>query len=185
MLRILKPISCWSLLSYALWCMHAMSLQSCPTLFNPMDWSPPGSSVHGILQASILGWIATPSPRGSSWPRDRTQVSCIAGGFFTVWATRKDNSPYTPQRHFYFLLRCCTFNYLWNLLLKVTGALLIIKSYAIFSYLTSVLTWLITSPFWGFFFSVSLWLGHSCMWIEAVSLSLCVYLSYCALFLWS
>ena len=154
-----------------------MPLQSCPTLFNPLDWSPPGSSVHGILQASILECIAMPSSRGSSWPRDRTQVSCIAGGFFTVWATREDNSPYKPQRHFYFLLKCCTFTYLWNLLLKVTGDLLIIKSYAMFSYLTSVLTWLIISHFWGFFFSVSLWLGHSCMWIEAISLFLFVCLS--------
>ena len=148
-------------------------------------FATPWTTVHEILHVRKLEWVAFPVSWGSLQPRDRTQVSCIAGGFFTVWATRKDNSPYTPQRHFYFLLRCCTFNYLWNLLLKVTGALLIIKSYAIFSYLTSVLTWLITSPFWGFFFSVSLWLGHSCMWIEAVSLSLCVYLSYCALFLWS
>jgi len=51
---------------------------------NPMDCSPPGSSsVHGILQARILEWVATPF-RGSSQPRDQTQVSCIAGGFFTV-----------------------------------------------------------------------------------------------------
>ena len=43
----------------------------------------------GILQARILEWVAMPSSRGSSWPRDRTQVSCIAGGFFTVWATKE------------------------------------------------------------------------------------------------
>ena len=42
----------------------------------------------GILQARILEWVAMPSSRGSSWPRDRTPVSCIAGGFFTVWATK-------------------------------------------------------------------------------------------------
>ena len=53
----------------------------------PIDCSPPGSSVRGILQARILGWVATPCSRGSSWPRDWTQVSSIAGGFFTVWAT--------------------------------------------------------------------------------------------------
>ena len=46
------------------------SLQSCPTLCNPMDHSPPGSSVHGILQARILEWVAMPSSRGSSQPRD-------------------------------------------------------------------------------------------------------------------
>ena len=63
--------------------------QSCPTPCNPMDCSPPGSSVHGILQAGILEWVTTPSSRGSSQLRDRTQVSCIAGRFFTIWATRE------------------------------------------------------------------------------------------------
>ena len=58
--------------------------QSCPTLCNPMDCSPPGSSVHGILQARILEWIAIPFSRGSSHPRDRAWVSCIASGFFTI-----------------------------------------------------------------------------------------------------
>ena len=56
------------------------SLQSCPTLCNPMDCSPPGSSVHGILQARILEWVVMPSSRGPSQPRDGTQVPCIAGG---------------------------------------------------------------------------------------------------------
>ena len=58
--------------------------QSCPTL-----WDPMGYTVHGILQARILEWVAFPFSRGSSWPRDQTQVSCIAGSFFTSWATRK------------------------------------------------------------------------------------------------
>ena len=52
-----------------------------------MDHSPPGSSVHGILQARILEWVAMPSSRGSSQPRNQTHVSCvscIAGGFFTA-----------------------------------------------------------------------------------------------------
>ena len=49
-----------------------------------MDCSPPGSSVHGILQARILEWVAISSSRESSQPRDRTQVSCIAGRFFTT-----------------------------------------------------------------------------------------------------
>ena len=61
--------------------------QTCPTLCNPMDCSPPDSSVHGILQARILEWVANPSSRGTSWPRDQTQVSCIARRFFTIWAT--------------------------------------------------------------------------------------------------
>ena len=53
--------------------MLAKFLQSCPTLEDPMDCSPPGSSVHGILQARILEWVAMLSSRGSSWPRDWTQ----------------------------------------------------------------------------------------------------------------
>ena len=57
---------------------------------SPMNRSPPGSSVHGILHARILEWVATPFSRGSSQLRDWTLVSCIAGGFFTVWATRED-----------------------------------------------------------------------------------------------
>ena len=63
--------------------------QSCLTLGNPMDCSPPGSSVHGILQARILEWVAIPLSRGSSWPRDQIQVFLIAGRFFTIWATRE------------------------------------------------------------------------------------------------
>ena len=52
--------------------------QSCLTLCDPMNYT-----VHGILQARILEWVAIPFSRGSSQSRDRTQVSCIAGGFFT------------------------------------------------------------------------------------------------------
>ena len=63
--------------------------QSCLTLCNPMDYSLQGSSVHGILQQRILEWVAIPFSRGSSQPRDRTQVSHIAGSFFTIWATRE------------------------------------------------------------------------------------------------
>ena len=51
--------------------------QSCPTLCNPMDYT-----VHGILHAKILEWVAFPFSRGFSQPRDQTQVSHIAGGFF-------------------------------------------------------------------------------------------------------
>ena len=57
-----------------------------------MGCSLPGSSVHGILQARILEWITIPFSRGSSWLRDRTQVFCIAGKFFTVWAIREAQS---------------------------------------------------------------------------------------------
>ena len=60
--------------------------QLCPTL-QPMDCSLTGSSVHGILQARILEWVAFPFSRGSSQPRDQMQVSCTAGRFLTIWAT--------------------------------------------------------------------------------------------------
>ena len=63
--------------------------QSCPTLWEPVDCSPPGSSVHGILQARILEWVAIAFSRGSSQPRDRTQVSRIGGRRFNLWATRE------------------------------------------------------------------------------------------------
>ena len=62
--------------------------QSCLTLCNLMDCSPPDSFVHGILQAKILEWVAIPFFRGSSGPRVWTWVSCFAGWFFTGWATR-------------------------------------------------------------------------------------------------
>ena len=58
------------------------------TLCDPMDCSPPGSSVHGIPQSRLLEWVAISFSKGSSQPRDQTWVSCIAGIFFTIWATR-------------------------------------------------------------------------------------------------
>ena len=71
-------------------CTHAKSLQSYLTPCGPMDCSPPGSSVHGILQATILQWVAMPSSRGSSWPRDQvpvSYVSALAGSIFTTSTT--------------------------------------------------------------------------------------------------
>ena len=68
-----------------------MRLSLCDT----MDGSPPGSSVHGIFQARILEWGASAFSRGSSRPRDWTQVSRIAGRFFTNWATRDENKKTT------------------------------------------------------------------------------------------
>ena len=73
------------------WWSEMLVHQSCLTLCDPTDYSLPGFSVHGILQARILEWIVIPFSKGSSQPRDRTQVSCIAGRFFTVWATGKTN----------------------------------------------------------------------------------------------
>ena len=62
-------------------------VESCPSLCNWMDCSLPGSSVHGIAQTRILEWVAVSFSRESSWSQDQTQVSWIAGRFFTIWAT--------------------------------------------------------------------------------------------------
>ena len=59
-------------------CVCAQLLQSCLTLCDPMDCSPPGSTVHGTVHARILEWVAMPSFRGSSQPRDQTFVSCVS-----------------------------------------------------------------------------------------------------------
>ena len=61
-------------------CVHAQLLQLCPTLCNPLDGNPPGSSVHGVLQARILDWVATPSPGDLPDPGIKP-ISCIAGRF--------------------------------------------------------------------------------------------------------
>ena len=78
------------------WCLTSFVIesesevaQSCPTLCDPVDRSPPASSIHEILQARILEWITISFSRGSSQPRDRTRVSHIAGRRFNLWATSK------------------------------------------------------------------------------------------------
>ena len=76
------------------WLTICVSCSVVPNSLWPMDCSPPGSSVHGILQVRILEWIAIPLSRGSSWPRDWTPVSYIAGGFFTI-LSHKGSSGWT------------------------------------------------------------------------------------------
>ena len=72
----------WKISTVVFWCnklcVYAKSLQSCLTLCDPLACSPPGSSVHGILQARILEWVAMPSSRRSFGPRAGTHVSCIS-----------------------------------------------------------------------------------------------------------
>ena len=63
--------------------------QSCLAFCDPVDCSPPGPSVHGILQARTLEWVAIAFSRGASRRRDWTRVSCTTGRFFTIWATRE------------------------------------------------------------------------------------------------
>ena len=76
------PLICsrqnWQISAKECVCVHARA-QSCPALCDLLDYSPPGSSVHGIFQARILEWVAISFSRGSSWSRDRTWVSCISG----------------------------------------------------------------------------------------------------------
>ena len=79
--------------------------QSCPTLCDPVDCNLPGSSIHGILQARTLEWIAISFSRGSSWPRDWTQVSRLAGRRFNLWATRKAQSTNSHS--------LCSFSRVW------------------------------------------------------------------------
>ena len=85
--------------------------QSCPTLCDPVVCSLPGFSVHGILQARILEWVAISFSRGSSRPRDRTQVSHIGDRCFNLWATREVTISVRWYVN-YFLLTVykCTFN---------------------------------------------------------------------------
>ena len=85
--------------------------QSCLTRSDPMDCSLPGSSVHGILQARVLEWVAISFSRGSSQPRDQTLVSCIVDKHFTVWATRVSTRRVTfffslvKMKFFYYLMQ--------------------------------------------------------------------------------
>ena len=71
------------------WKVKVLVTQSCLTLWDSMACSPPGSSVRGNFWARILEWVAIPYSRGSSQPRNRACISCIACRFFTVWATRE------------------------------------------------------------------------------------------------
>ena len=68
----------WMSYRFNISCMYAESRQSCLTLWDPTDCSPPGSSVHGILQARILEWVAISSYRGSAPPRDQTHISYVS-----------------------------------------------------------------------------------------------------------
>ena len=77
---------CWLVWTICMW---VLVIQSCLTLCDPVDCSLSGFTVHSFLQARILEWVAIPFSRGSSQPRDRTQGSHIAGGFFTSWASRE------------------------------------------------------------------------------------------------
>ena len=76
------PIFFWKI-------MHCDITQSCPTLFDPMGCSPPSPSAHGISQTGILEWVSISFSREPSQPMDQIQVSCTAGRFYIIWATRE------------------------------------------------------------------------------------------------
>ena len=82
---------CWRHICQCWEEMKVLLTQSYLTLCDPMDCSPLGSSVHGIIQARIPEWVAIPFSRESSWPRNWTQISRFTGRFFTIWATREAN----------------------------------------------------------------------------------------------
>ena len=84
-----KPHSCDHSCVYVCVCVCVLVAQLYPTLCDPLGYNLPGSSVHGILQARILEWVAISFSRGSSQPRDQTRVSCITGIFFTSWTSRE------------------------------------------------------------------------------------------------
>ena len=71
--------------------------KSCPTLCDPMDCNPLGSSVHGISQARILEWVAIFFSRGYSPPRDQTHISCLASRFFTTEPSGKPHDSINPS----------------------------------------------------------------------------------------
>ena len=100
--------------------LHANAwLFNCVQLCEPMDCSLPGSSVCGILQARILEYIAMPSCRGSSQPRDQIWVSCIAGIFFIVSATREATlNSLTPHNKRELGWLICSFEFSHNILWK-------------------------------------------------------------------
>ena len=115
--------------------------QSRPTLCNPTDCSPPGSSDHGILQARILEWVATPFSRVSSRPRDGTQVSWIAGRFFAIWATGK---PLEEQYNVKKMVRVSTHALLLNLVGRIlSDSLCFTTEITMCFFFSSVLIWFV------------------------------------------
>ena len=93
-------------------CTPRCSEAQCPTLWDAMDCSLSGSCVHWILQARISECIAIPFSRGSSWPMDQTQVSCMVGRSFTIWATRERKIPKWSSSRQHLTLSCLTYFYL-------------------------------------------------------------------------
>ena len=108
----------WSRILQVLLPCRTLVAQLCLTLCYPMDYSPPGFSVHGILQAKILERVAILFSRGFSWLRDQTWVSCTAGRFFTIWTTRETQDTILKAHKIgYIKVECACllglFNHVW------------------------------------------------------------------------
>ena len=108
--------------------------QSCLTLCDPMDCSPPGSSVHGVSQARVLEWVAISSYRGSSWPRDQTHVSCVSciGGWllyhWATWETQCESHINNVYDLMTIVVRCSNYCLLWPCLVQHLGHTYVSKS---------------------------------------------------------
>ena len=109
-LSCIRPISTvdrnsqyfWNSSEFSFRCMYvSIVTQSCLTLCDPMDCSPPGGSSHGIFQTRMLEWVAIPYSRGSSWPRNWTWVCHIAGE--TLYYLSHQGSMFTKCCYFYFI----------------------------------------------------------------------------------
>ena len=93
MLNVSQNIMSYTLHSVCVWV-----AQLCPTLWNPMDCGPPGSSVYGILQARILKWVDIAFFRGSSQPREWTSSPALQADSFTIWATGQALIQWSPTQ---------------------------------------------------------------------------------------
>ena len=126
--------------------------QSCPTFYDPMDCSLPGSSVYGILQARVLEWVAISFSRGSSQPRDRTRVSCIPGRCYN-FIFSLFNVISLARRFFFFFLNI---SYLFTIifLFIIFLFLLLFLLFPWFAWGVLVLLFL---GFWGWMFRLLIW----------------------------
>ena len=131
--------------------------QSCPTLCNPVDCSPSSSSVHGILQARILEWVAISFSRGPSWPRDQTQVSRITGRHFNLWEN-------TLLLCFFIILNLIKFYLQFFFLSRIHKIILNFRSHriCIFYYIYILFWYKILN--WYFFYSFK---DNVCFWFMA------------------
>ena len=121
-----SPMTCFINLALLPAYVHAKSLQSCPAHCDHMDYSPLGSSVHGIVQARILEWLAMPFSRRSSWPRDGTQVSYVPStGCWVLYHWHYLGSPSSaPWLRVVVFLNLSWLNFItWN-----TGVVLVLTS---------------------------------------------------------